>query len=87
MQKSKLNEIIKSCLDQTTTKHHKHSSYLLCQQHVLQPVCAVGNLDRKPVGLIVLHSAMPVGTKSEDIAVEVVFGVAVSDWHINVAVM
>ncbi len=46
-------------------------------QHVLQPVGAVGNLQGDPVGLGVFHSAVPVGAEAEEVAVEVVFGIAV----------
>src|ERR1700676_2210816 len=45
-------------------------------QHVLHPVGAVGNLDSHPVGLVVFHSAVPVGTEAEDVTVEVIFRVA-----------
>jgi predicted acyltransferase len=45
--------------------------------HIFQPIRAVRNLDRHPVGLAGTHSSMPVGTKPEQFAVEVIFGIAV----------
>src|SRR5579864_5244318 len=46
-------------------------------QHVLQPVGAIGNLQRNPVGLVVLHAAVPVGTEAQNLAIEMVGGGAV----------
>ena len=45
-------------------------------QHVLDPVGAVGNLQGDPLGLIVFHPAVPVGTEAEDVAIEMIFGLA-----------
>ena len=46
-------------------------------QHIFQPIRAVRNLHRDPVGLAGLHSSVPVQVKSEQVAVEVIFGIAV----------
>src|SRR5208337_2784110 len=46
-------------------------------QHIFQPIGAVGNLHRDPVGLARLHSPVPVQTKAKQVAVEMIFGVAV----------
>ena len=46
-------------------------------QHVLQPVGAVRNLHRDPVGAARLHSSLPVEMEAENIFVEVIFRGAV----------
>ena len=47
--------------------------------HEFDPVCSIGDLKGNPVGLILLHAAMPVRTETEDVFVEVLFGGAVMD--------
>ena len=47
--------------------------------HEFDPVVTIGDLKRHPVGLIVLHAAMPVRTEAEDVFVEVLFSGAVVD--------
>src|SRR5579872_7089374 len=48
-------------------------------QHVLEPVRAIGDLQRNPIGLVVFHASVPVGAEAENLAIEVIFGVAVID--------
>ncbi len=46
-------------------------------QHVFEPIGAVWHLERNPIGDVVFHAAVPVGTESEDLTVEMIVGVAV----------
>ena len=48
-------------------------------EHVLEPVGAVGHLQRDPVVLVVVHASMPVRTETENLAVEMIFGSLVVD--------
>src|SRR6266571_373645 len=47
--------------------------------HEFEPVCSVGNLHRDPVGLVVLHAAVPVGAEAENVFVKVLCGGTVAD--------
>src|SRR5208283_1856258 len=48
-------------------------------QHVLDPIGAIGNLHGDPVGVGILHAAVPIGAKSENVLVEMIHGGAVFD--------
>src|SRR5208283_2536853 len=48
-------------------------------QHVLDPIGAIGNLHGDPVGVGILHAAVPIGAKAENIFVEMIHGGAVFD--------
>src|SRR6266436_6645111 len=53
-------------------------------EHVLDPVRAVRHLHGDPIVFVVLHSSMPIGTESQDVFVEMVFGGAVTDYETSV---
>jgi hypothetical protein len=46
-------------------------------KHVLHPGGAVGNLHRNPIGFGTLHSALPVQMEAEDVAIEMIFDIAI----------
>src|SRR5882672_8531301 len=48
-------------------------------EHVLDPVCAIGDLYVNPADLVVFPSTLPVEMEAEDVFVEVVFGGAIVD--------
>ena len=53
-------------------------------QHVFQPISAVRDLNRHPVGLVILHAAMPVRTEPENLAIEMIFCLLVIHEKANV---
>ena len=57
--------------------HYPQIRMLWLVQHVFQPVRAVRDLQRHPVSLVGFHSSVPVGAKSKQVAVKVVFCIAV----------
>src|SRR5262252_3559267 len=48
-------------------------------QHQFEPVSAVGNLEGDPGGFVVFHPAVPVGTETKDVFVEMFHGCAIAD--------
>src|ERR1700756_5652240 len=48
-------------------------------EHELDPVGAVGYLQVEPVGLVVVHPAVPIRMKSKDVSIEMVFRSRVFD--------
>jgi hypothetical protein len=48
-------------------------------EHVLEPISTIGYLYADPIGLALVHTAVPVGTEAKEILVEAVLGSSVAD--------
>src|SRR5208282_1522780 len=48
-------------------------------KHVFQPIGAIGDLHRAPVGAVGLHPTLPVDMESQDVSIESVFNSPVAD--------